>query len=921
MNAVYLSRFLFIATAAALPATAGTDPQVIVTVPPPASQHGLSSAEVQGVVVGDPGPAPVDEVFFRTRYPDGTLCPPITNEGAWDPNALGWGYAVEWDEVNGVGTFEGRVKWMAPGTNWLDVYLPTDTLGSPSYTQSFVFQSAGIQPTDIVAITHPKQRTVDVVDSTGGAGRIDFLLDLLNTTGGQTYTVDVLATIELPDQSVVNLPMGGPGLDAATFTIGPGEFDYTGAVDPIGMRFTFPLDEAPFPQPVQEGLYHMEISVYDGPALIYFEEDIDFYVTDRTGKPFRDITQSTAFDDVHIVTTGGVGTGMSAFDYNNDGLTDLFVPNPTGTQVKVDSLQYFLPYPGANNYLLRNNGDGTFTDVTEEAGVEGSTTYRSYGSAWGDLDGDGWNDLVVSNRGFRSYIYRNNGDGTFTDVGDGAFGTTTNVWGQVPRLADVDNDGDLDLFLGTYVQLWLYTWQQDGFKNQLWRNHLVEGAEDPLVAGWPLFTDASNPSGINDTDTTLAAFFFDYDRNGTLDLAVHNDFGGFSDPNRLYSGNGDGTFVDVGSSNGYESREFSMGAVAEDFDGNGWLDVYSTSIGLNSLAFNNGNGTFTQGAKGSGADGIYITEGPQADGINLDDNWSAIGFDYDLDMDVDLYVMGSDLWTTYQCPIAEIHPDSMYENDGTGQFTQRAGDLGLDNGGRGRSAVLIDIDNDLDLDIIVSNEGEGLTVSRNDQVTSNHWLRMRPAVTRSAPGGFNSFFRVTAGGVEQVHELMASSPHNGQLDNIANFGLGANTSAEVTVEWPRGGSTTYFDLPADAEHVVYEFVIEVDGGIDADVQADTAATVRLLGEPDAFVIAAYGNPAIGTPLALPSGGSMDIFPFFSPYLFQPAFLNAAGEAPFVFFPFPQSLVGQSLDLQMVELDLNTSTYPVKSGVSTVTVVP
>ena len=890
---------------------------IVVTSPPPGSQTPIPSALVNGFVV-DPLES-VDEVFFRTRYNDGSLCPPIEKDGGTTPGSLGWGYAVTWNGA-GLGTFEGRVKWLKSGTNFLDIYLPTDTLGSPNYSQSIVLQLAGVQPTDIVGNVHPVQRTIDVTDTLGADGEFAFRVDLINTTAAQSYTVDLTAKVTMPSGAIVDLPMGGPGQLKATYTIVPGDFSYTSVLDQAGMTFSFPLTQAPFPQPVQQGLYHMEVFVKSGPALIWFDEDVDFEVTDRTGKPFRDVTALAGLKD--IAFQGGnrpaAGTCMAVFDYDGDGLTDMFFSNPAADETFL-VIGSNWPFPGGHNYLMKNNGDGTFSDVTAVAGVTGDMTKASYGVCWGDLDSDGDLDLFVTNRKRQPFMYRNNGDGTFTDVAQGSFGNPHTEWWMAPRFGDIDADGDLDLYVGKYMKTFSTTWELTGWVNDMYRNELVEGILDPLAPGFPMFTKINATSGTNSVGVTLGSFFFDSNRDGHLDLAVHNDFGAFSVPNQLYEGDGTGAFTDTSAARGYDVGEFSMGAAAGDFNGDGFLDVYSTSIGRNSMLMGDGAGNYTQGVLGSGAEGDFLTQGPQADGLNLNDNWGAMVWDYDLDMDTDLYVVGADLFTTFNMPIAEVHPDSVFGNDGTGSFTEEATNLGLNNGARGRGAALLDIDQDGDMDVVVPAENEGATLFRNDQVTSNHYLNLRPVTHRSAPGGFNTFFEVTAGGVTQVHELMAENAHASQGDNAYTFGLGANTSAQVTAHWQRGGSTTIFSQPADLTKEIHETVLEINGEIHGSVPETTFANLRLLGPPGAVGIATMNDPSIPFAFPLPSGGTLDIWPNFS--FLKVAFLDGAGSAPWTLGPVPVGYVGASFQFQMVTLNPFTFIYDSKSGVSTLTVVP
>lgn len=905
----------------ALPAAAD-NPIVVILTPPPGSQVPLSSVEIEGLVIPDQIINPVDEVYIRTRYPDGSMNPPIGNDGAWNPHALGWGYAVEWDPFTGLGYFSGRAQWMDAGINFVDVYLPGDTLGNPSYSQQVNYQTEAVNITEVVAGIHPVARTIDVVRENGASGAIEFLVDLINTTQTQTYQVALQATVELPDGSVVNLPMGGLGNISANYTLAPGDFTYTSATDPVGMRFSFPLDQAPFPQPPLEGAYKMEVQVYDGPALLYLDEDVDFWVTDRSQAPFRDVTLGSGLDEVYL--QGGnlpsAGNCMAAFDYDGDGLTDLFVTNPSSANTFLP-VGPDVPFPGGRNYLMRNNGDGTFTDVTLQAGVGGNPLVGSYGVAWGDADNDGYSDLFVANRGAAIYAYRNNGDGTFDEVGAGSFGGPTTTWHFSPRMADVDADGDHDLFVGAYMKTFDTTWQLTGFENQLYRNGLLEGFFDPLVPDWPRFDDFSEFSQIDESGLTLANLFADFDRDGAIDLAVHNDFGAFSVPNEFYWGNNTGKFFPADPGVGYQSKEFSMGVTAADLNGDGLLDSYSTSIGRNSLLLNDGAGGFIEAIEGSGAEADFMASGPQADGVMLDDNWGVMAWDYDLDQDWDLYVAGSDLFTGYNMPIAELHPDSVFENDGSAHFTRREVDLGLANAARTHSIVSFDFDLDGDLDVITSAENEGLTLMRNDSVTANGWSRVRPVTSRSAPGGFNTKLTVTAGGVSQYAEVLAECAHGTTGDNAITFGLAGNPKGELVAEWQRGGSTTWFRVYSGEEVLAHETLVVIRGAIDKTLKVGQDPNIELIGRPGAIAVGAVADPAVPFGFQLPSGGSLDIWPVFSAPLLLVTTLDAEGRADWPLGLLPAGAAGLTFQLQMTTFDLATGLFDAKSGVSSLSVIP
>ncbi len=890
---------------------------VALSVPPPGTQTGLSSAEVRGFVVGTPGPQIVTEVMVRTRYANGQMHPPINNAGAYDPSAIGWAYPVEWNALTGVGTFTGRAKWLADGTNYIDVYLPGDTLGNPSYSQTIVYQLAAETPSDVVAGVHPLQRSVDVVDIEGNTGALEFRVDLINTTVADTYNIDLVARVTMPNGAEALLPMGGTPGSPANFVIAPGDFQFTSVIDPVSMTYSFPLDEEPFPALIEEGAYRVCVEVYDGPALIFFEENLSYWVSDRSTKPFRDVTKPSGLVDVHL--QGGQrpspGNSIAAFDYDNDGLTDLFFTNPSGSETFL-AIGDNWPFPGGRNFLMQNMGDGTFSDETAAAGVVGNPDTSSYGIAWGDLNDDGHSDFLVANRMETSYVYRNDGDGTFTDVAGNSFAGPPR-WNLSPRFGDIDEDGDLDCYIGAYLSAFDTTWANTGYSNRLYRNEFVEGGMDPSFPDFPLFTQLIN-TGTESEGDTLGNFFADFNGDDNIDLFVHHDFGPMATANELFRGDGEGGFLALPGA-GYAVREFSMGSTSADFTGDLSPDLYSSSMGRNSLLINNGAGIMTQMADGSGAEGAFVTEGPGADGQAVDDSWGAQAWDYDLDGDVDIYNVGSYIFTAYNMPVPELNTDAVYRNDGFATFTKVSEDLGLANAAQGRGVVMLDYDNDGDLDVVTSNENEGVTLMRNDLVTLNSYIKVRPVVTRSSPGGFNTKIDVVSNGLHQRKELMTSSAAASQGDNSWFFGIRTAPSAKVRADWQRGGSTVYYNIPANSELELYETVIEVEGRIDAEVPVGISPDIRLLGESGMLFAAAVGSFTIPGPLPLPGGGELDIFPNFETVFAN--FFDANGEATWTLATMSPAWVGLTFELQMLVLNETTGFADVTSGVSTITVVP
>ena len=289
---------------------------------------------------------------------------------------------------------------------------------------------------------------------------------------------------------------------------------------------------------------------------------------------FLEVGASAGVDDA------GTGEGAAWGDYDGDGDQDLYVVNY-----------------GSANKLYRNNGNGTFTEVGVSAGV--ADTGNGNGAAWGDYDNDGDLDLYLTNNG-TNRLYRNNGNGTFTEVGAAA-GVANVGYGIGTAWGDYDNDGDLDLYVVNY-----------GSANLLYRNN-----------GNGTFTEVGVAASVNNAGTGYAAAWGDYDNDGDLDLYLANN----GTANRLYRNNGNGTFTEVGAAAGVADAGSGFGVAWGDYDNDGRLDLYLTNFGQpNRLYRNNGNGTFTEVGAAAGVD----------DGGNgVGTAWG----DYDGDGDLDLYMV------------------------------------------------------------------------------------------------------------------------------------------------------------------------------------------------------------------------------------------------------------------------------------------
>ncbi len=485
-----------------------------------------------------------------------------------------------------------------------------------------------------------------------------------------------------------------------------------------------------------------------------------------------------------------LGSGAAWFDYDRDGDLDIYFVNGAD----LPKMRSDAP---PTNALYRNNGDGTFTDVTSHAGV-GDTGY-GFGCCVGDYDNDGNSDLYVTNFG-PNRLYHNNGDGTFTDMTHEA-GVGDERWGASAAFADYDNDGDIDLFVANYVTYQLEN-NQECYERGI-RAYCppadFAGALDVLYRnnGDGTFTDVTQKAGfINSNGKGLGVVWGDYDNDGYADLAVAND----TTPDTLYWNKGDGTFMEVGTFvgvafSGRGTALSGMGISFGDYDNDGWLDRVVTNFQdePNTLHHNDGIGentglppvfADTTYAAGLGRPSLpYLAWG--VDFVDLDndghqDIFAANGHVHDKAEEINRDVNQS---STY------AQRNQVFRNRGDGCFDEIS--EGIGTGLRikkvSRGAAFGDYDNDGDLDILITNSNQAPDLIRNDSVNSNHWLILEPIGTQSNRDGIGARVKVTAGGFSQIREVKSGSSYLCQSDMRLHFGLGEASEADsVEIRWPSG---------------------------------------------------------------------------------------------------------------------------------------
>ncbi len=501
--------------------------------------------------------------------------------------------------------------------------------------------------------------------------------------------------------------------------------------------------------------------------------------------------------------TGGIGrqytvefmaAGLALFDYDNDGLIDIYFPNGA-------------PLPGAapgkvfNDALYRNNGDGTFTDVTDAAGV--SDAGHGQGVVAADYDNDGDQDLYVNNFG-RNVLYRNNGDGTFSDVTREAGVDRGERFGSGVCFLDIEADGDLDLYVANYLdftfaehavrvrQSYPYPPGPQSFRPQpdnLFRNN-----------GDGTFTDVSEPSGIGRfAGPSMGAISLDADDDGDSDLFVCND----AKANFFFRNDGRGSFEEAALEAGlafnfYGHENGSMGADCGDYDNDGRLDLFMTDYtGERPALYRNlGGGLFEDVAGPAGA----------AQGTVAPTKWGAVLADFDNDGDRDLFIACGHFLEN----IATIDDRTSYRtrnillaNDGR-RFTDvsaAAGD-GLAVIESSRGAGSDDLDNDGDLDVAILNSNARPTLLRNETASENHWLQIMLRGTAANRDGVGSHVTVIAEKRLLAAEVHSGRGYQGHFGTRLHFGLGELQRVDrVEVRW-LGDDVEVFDVPATDRLIV-----------------------------------------------------------------------------------------------------------------------
>ena len=495
--------------------------------------------------------------------------------------------------------------------------------------------------------------------------------------------------------------------------------------------------------------------------------------------------------------------GVALFDYNNDGLLDIFFTNGAA----IPSLEK--NDPTYWNRLFRNNGDGTFTDVTESAGLKGIG--YSMGAAAGDYDNDGFVDLYVTGLN-HNQLFHNNGDGTFTDVTAKA-----GVAGMIPKLGkawsvaagwfDYNNDGLLDLFVVDYLNYSIATAKlcvQEGHPaycspvdflgtpNILYRNN-----------GDGTFTDVSEPSHISQyVGKGMGLAFADYDNDGFTDIFVSND----TFENFLLHNQGDGTFKNVALTAGVAYNAFGnaiagMGADSRDIDNDGRPDIFETAMFSEGFPLyrNLGDGQFQDVTAASGL--AALTSRSTA--------WGAGAFDFDNDGRKDLFTANADILDNSMLLAHRPFPlpDRIFRNKGGLRFDDVSREAGrsFQVPAPHRGAAFGDLNNDGNVDVVVSVLNGPPEIWMNRSKNQNHWIILRLVGTKSNRDGLGTRVKITTSLGTQYNHATTAASYSSSNDKRVHFGLGsAPTIDRIELAWPSGTEQVLRNVKADQILTVIE---------------------------------------------------------------------------------------------------------------------
>jgi hypothetical protein len=537
----------------------------------------------------------------------------------------------------------------------------------------------------------------------------------------------------------------------------------------------------------------------------------DLFIPDVTRFPFEGIPPEKS--GIHWVHSNGkspekylpetTGAGCAFFDYDNDGWMDIYLVNS-------GKCDFFTPDPPLRNALYRNNRDGTFTDVTEKAGVAAGGFGQ--GVAVGDYDGDGFPDLYVTQYG-RSILYHNNGDGSFTDVTEKA-GVAAPGWASSAVWFDYDNDGRLDLFVCRFADFSRELNKPCGIHEDGQHHYCIPTVYSPMASwlfhnnGDGTFTDLSKESGIAaHLGKAWGVVATDVNNDGLMDLLVTND----TVANFLFVNRGKGKFEEIGTAAGVayssEGRSRSgMGVDSADFNEDGWMDLFVANLDREMFAIyqNNHDETFDDMALPTGI----------GKATKLMSGWGLKFFDYDNDGNLDLLLANGnpdDLINSLHGEVTYEEPLMLFHRTGKG-FQDVSAASGPIFARRlcSRGLAIGDFDNDGAVDVLISVNNAAPLLLRNTAAAGNHWLGVQLVGKKCNPDAVGARLTYQAGDLKRGRMKAGGGSYLSSHDPRVVLGLEKREKLDwIEVKWPlpSGRVERFTNLPVDR----YITIVEGEG--------------------------------------------------------------------------------------------------------------
>jgi hypothetical protein len=532
------------------------------------------------------------------------------------------------------------------------------------------------------------------------------------------------------------------------------------------------------PQPLSPGPWFVDVSRETGLAAFH----------DTCGSLTKD----------YLVET--IGSGVAIFDFNNDGLLDVLLVNGSSFEI-LDHPRL----PRTSSRLFRNNGDGTFTDVTQQSGLINQGW--GMGVTVGDYDNDGYRDVFITNFGTNA-LFHNNGDGTFTNVTREA-GLESSNWNMGCAWGDYDRDGRLDLYVSRYVDFDRARITRPGSDTYCRYQGIpvacgpqgLPGLADYVYhnEGDGRFREVSADVGIRDTGRAygMGVIWVDFDNDGWPDIYVAND----SMPNFLWHNKGNGQFEEIAFETGCAvsadgRAQSSMGIAVGDYDNDGWMDLLVTNFAEDySTLYHNNHGQFEDVTYQAGLGAVSYNQL----------KWGAGFADFDNDGWKELFVANGHIYPQAdQTKSSYRQANQLFRNLRNGRFDLVAGqETGFTERRSSRGAAFGDLGNKGRIEIVVNNIDEEPFLYRQSRHNSEAWVRLKLVGTKCNRDAIGARITITAGGLTQIDEVHSADSYISSSDIRVHFGLGnASAIEQLEVRWPDGSVERRTGVAINKEHVI-----------------------------------------------------------------------------------------------------------------------